>query len=120
MLKFNTIDIDLVFQKTRSLAMCFWLLVFVIKDLDLALKESTARWKVVVGHHTIRSVSIHGDTIELQSFLLPILKVISCFIIIIFFFTLIFYMLLKSQKNGVDFYVNGHDHCLEHISSNDW
>ncbi|XP_074576769.1 purple acid phosphatase 17-like [Curcuma longa] len=67
-----------------------------VKDLDLALKESTARWKVVVGHHTITSASIHGDTIELQSLLLPILK-----------------------ENGVDFYINGHDHCLEQISSND-
>ncbi|KAG6538761.1 hypothetical protein ZIOFF_003889 [Zingiber officinale] len=67
-----------------------------VKDLDLALKESPARWKVVVGHHTIRSASVHGDTIELQLLLLPILK-----------------------ENGVDFYVNGHDHCLEHISSND-
>ncbi|KAG6534429.1 hypothetical protein ZIOFF_008315 [Zingiber officinale] len=72
------------------------IVIFVRKDLDLALKESTARWKVVVGHHTIRSASVHGDTIELQLLLLPILK-----------------------ENGVDFYVNGHDHCLEHISSND-
>jgi hypothetical protein len=23
------------------------------------------------------------------------------------------------QANGVDFYINGHDHCLEHISSRD-
>ncbi|RRT81891.1 hypothetical protein GW17_00034693 [Ensete ventricosum] len=41
-----------------------------------ALKESRATWKVVVGHHTIRSVSIHRDTKELLSSLLPILKVI--------------------------------------------
>ncbi|THU52550.1 hypothetical protein C4D60_Mb10t05140 [Musa balbisiana] len=65
-------------------------------NLDSALKESRATWKVVVGHHTIRSVSIHRDTKELLSSLLPILK-----------------------THGVDLYVNGHDHCLEHISSNE-
>ncbi|KAF9587027.1 hypothetical protein IFM89_039713 [Coptis chinensis] len=49
----------------------------VLKDLESALKESKAKWKIVVGHHAIRSA------------------------------------------NDVDFYINGHDHCLEHISSND-
>ncbi|XP_042426353.1 purple acid phosphatase 3-like isoform X1 [Zingiber officinale] len=67
-----------------------------LKDLDAALKESTAPWKIVVGHHTMKSVSEHGDTPELLTLLLPVLK-----------------------SNGVDLYVNGHDHCLEHISSND-
>ncbi|CAA6674852.1 unnamed protein product [Spirodela intermedia] len=42
------------------------------------------------------SVSVHGDTMELVKQLLPVLK-----------------------ANGVDLYINGHDHCLEHISSND-
>ncbi|KAK4436794.1 Purple acid phosphatase 17 [Sesamum alatum] len=64
-----------------------------LKDLELALKESTARWKIVVGHHAIRSVGHHGDTQELVDQLLPIL-----------------------QANKVDLYVNGHDHCLERIS----
>lgn len=67
-----------------------------LKDLDMALKESSAKWKVVVGHHAIRSVSVHGDTVELVEELLPILK-----------------------DNGVDLYMNGHDHCLERISSKD-
>ncbi|CAL9131461.1 unnamed protein product [Musa textilis] len=67
-----------------------------LKDLDAALKESTAPWKIVVGHHAMRSVSEHGDTPELLALLLPVLK-----------------------DNGVDLYVNGHDHCLEHISSKD-
>ncbi|ONK65336.1 uncharacterized protein A4U43_C07F36070 [Asparagus officinalis] len=67
-----------------------------LKDLDMALKQSTATWKFVIGHHAIRSVSEHGDTPELIEHLLPIL-----------------------EANGVDFYINGHDHCLEHISSND-
>ncbi|KAK8941307.1 Purple acid phosphatase 17 [Platanthera zijinensis] len=65
-----------------------------LKDLDAALKESRAPWKFVVGHHTMRSVSEHGDTVELLDELLPILK-----------------------ENGVDLYINGHDHCLQHISS---
>ncbi|KAF8650808.1 hypothetical protein HU200_063713 [Digitaria exilis] len=68
----------------------------VLKDLNAALKQSKATWKIVIGHHAIRSVSNHGDTQELVQQLLPILK-----------------------ANGVDMYINGHDHCLEHISSRD-
>ncbi|PSR84671.1 Purple acid phosphatase [Actinidia chinensis var. chinensis] len=64
-----------------------------LKDIETAVKESTAIWKIVVGHHAIRSIGHHGDTEELVQRLLPIL-----------------------QANGVDFYMNGHDHCLEHIS----
>ncbi|XP_038983033.1 purple acid phosphatase 4-like isoform X2 [Phoenix dactylifera] len=67
-----------------------------LKDLHQALKESSAAWKIVVGHHTMRSVSDHGDTQELLTLLLPILK-----------------------SNEVDLYINGHDHCLQHISSKD-
>lgn len=63
-----------------------------LRDLELALKESTARWKIVVGHHAIRSAGHHGDTPELVERLLPILR-----------------------ANDVDFYMNGHDHCLEQI-----
>ncbi|KAK4395533.1 Purple acid phosphatase 17 [Sesamum angolense] len=67
-----------------------------LSDLEGALKESRAKWKIVVGHHPIRSVGHHGDTKELVDRLLPIL-----------------------QANKVDFYVNGHDHCLEHISDDE-
>ncbi|XWS48222.1 hypothetical protein CRYUN_Cryun13aG0055600 [Craigia yunnanensis] len=67
-----------------------------LKDVESALRESSAKWKIVVGHHAIRSVGHHGDTEELVSHLLPILK-----------------------ANNVDFYMNGHDHCLEHISDTD-
>uniref|UniRef100_J3N0M1 Purple acid phosphatase n=1 Tax=Oryza brachyantha TaxID=4533 RepID=J3N0M1_ORYBR len=67
-----------------------------LKDVDDAMKKSTATWKIAVGHHTMRSVSAHGDTQELLELLLPVLK-----------------------ENDVDFYINGHDHCLEHISSRD-
>ncbi|CAN6288566.1 unnamed protein product [Urochloa humidicola] len=67
-----------------------------LKDLDVAMKRSRAKWKVAVGHHTMRSVSAHGDTQELLQLLLPVLN-----------------------ENSVDLYINGHDHCLEHISSRD-
>ncbi|EXC05038.1 Purple acid phosphatase 3 [Morus notabilis] len=63
-----------------------------LKDVDSALKRSTAKWKIVVGHHAIKSAGHHGNTQELESQLLPIL-----------------------EENNVDFYLNGHDHCLEHI-----
>ena len=62
--------------------------------MDGATKKSRVRWKVAIGHHMMRSVSAHGDTLELLQLLLPMLK-----------------------ENGVDLYINGHDHCLEHISS---
>ncbi|KAJ4973666.1 hypothetical protein NE237_006840 [Protea cynaroides] len=67
-----------------------------LKDLDLALKESKSKWKIVVGHHTLRSAGHHGDTKELVKELLPILK-----------------------ANEVDLYINGHDHLVQHISSLD-
>ncbi|KAL8489231.1 hypothetical protein ACS0TY_025219 [Phlomoides rotata] len=47
---------------------------YVVKNLDLALQKSKARWKVVVGHHTIRSNGYHGDTQEIVDQILPILK----------------------------------------------
>jgi tartrate-resistant acid phosphatase type 5 len=45
--------------------------------LDEAMKKSNAKWKIAIGHHTIRSVSDHGETKELLDLLLPILKVYS-------------------------------------------
>ncbi|XP_010505908.1 PREDICTED: purple acid phosphatase 17-like [Camelina sativa] len=65
-------------------------------DLEVSLKSSKARWKIVVGHHAMRSIGHHGDTKELNEELLPLLK-----------------------ENGVDLYMNGHDHCLQHISDED-
>ncbi|KAM7487815.1 hypothetical protein LguiB_025299 [Lonicera macranthoides] len=67
-----------------------------LKDVDFALRKSSAKWKIVVGHHTIRSAGHHGNTEELVAKLLPIL-----------------------QANSVDLYINGHDHCLQRISSPD-
>jgi hypothetical protein len=46
------------------------------QDLDEAMKKSTATWKIAVGHHTMRSVSDHGDTKELLQLLLPVLQVL--------------------------------------------
>ncbi|PWA82757.1 purple acid phosphatase 17 [Artemisia annua] len=69
-------------------------LATLLNDVDVALKESSAKWKIVVGHHTIFSAGVHGNTEELVDKLLPIL-----------------------QENEVNLYINGHDHCLQHISS---
>jgi acid phosphatase len=61
--------------------------------LDTALGSSAAAWKIVWGHHTIRSGgSTHGDTPEMVARVLPIL-----------------------QKHGVQVYICGHDHDLQHI-----
>jgi acid phosphatase len=56
------------------------------------LAASTARWKVVVGHHPIHSGGHHGDTPELVARLKPLLA-----------------------AHGVTAYVCGHDHALQHI-----
>ncbi|XVE74568.1 hypothetical protein DITRI_Ditri12bG0027500 [Diplodiscus trichospermus] len=65
-----------------------------LMEVESTLRESTAKWKIVVGHHTIKSAGHHGNTDELAIHLLPVL-----------------------QAYDVDLYINGHDHCLEHISS---
>ncbi|KAL8142094.1 hypothetical protein V2J09_015126 [Rumex salicifolius] len=72
----------------------FFLIRDLVWSLSSALKKSKATWKIVVGHHTIKSAGHHGVTMELAAQLEPIL-----------------------QENNVDFYLNGHDHCLEHITS---
>ena len=64
-----------------------------LRWLDEQLGKSTAPWKLVVGHHTIYSGgSGHGDTPETKDLILPLLK-----------------------KHGVQAYINGHDHDLQHI-----
>ncbi|KAI3455116.1 hypothetical protein Pfo_011779 [Paulownia fortunei] len=65
-----------------------------LKNLDLALEQSRAPWKIVVGHHTMKSIGYHGDTLEIVDQVLPIL-----------------------EAHKVDMYINGHDHCLEHLSN---
>ena len=61
--------------------------------LDAQLAQSRAPWKLVIGHHTLRSGgSAHGDTAEMVDRVLPLLR-----------------------KHGVQAYINGHDHDLQHI-----
>jgi acid phosphatase len=64
-----------------------------VKWLDQALSNSTAAWKIVIGHHPIFSGgSEHGDQPELIRAINPVL-----------------------EKQGVAAYFNGHDHDLQHI-----
>lgn len=61
--------------------------------LDRELGASSATWKLVIGHHTLRSGgSAHGETPEVVALIEPLLK-----------------------KHRVQAYINGHDHDLQHI-----
>ncbi len=60
--------------------------------LAAALAGSTAEWKLVVGHHPIRSGGRHGDSAILQARIEPLLA-----------------------AHGVQAYICGHDHDLQHI-----
>ena len=62
--------------------------------LDEQLARSTAPWKVVVGHHPIRSGGRHGGSAELAQALEPLLA-----------------------RHNVQVYICGHDHCLQHIKA---
>jgi tartrate-resistant acid phosphatase type 5 len=62
--------------------------------LDTQLGAARRKWKLVVGHHTIHSGgSQHGDTPELVARLKPVLL-----------------------RHGVQAYIAGHDHDLQHIA----
>lgn len=61
-----------------------------------ALAASTARWKIVIGHHPIYSGGKHGDTPDLVKKVLPLL-----------------------HKYQVPIYFNGHDHDLQHLMTGD-
>jgi tartrate-resistant acid phosphatase type 5 len=64
-----------------------------LRWLDEQLGNSAAPWKLVIGHHTIYSGgSVHGDTPEAKELIEPLLR-----------------------KHGVQAYINGHDHDLQHI-----
>ncbi|XP_024529679.1 purple acid phosphatase 3 [Selaginella moellendorffii] len=67
-----------------------------VERLDRLLASSRATWKIVVGHHTMHSFGHHGDSVELLDQILPVL-----------------------EAHDVDAYINGHDHCLEHIKHSD-
>lgn len=60
--------------------------------LDDALARSHAPWKVVVGHHPIHTGGRHGEPPTLVNNLKPIL-----------------------EARGVQAYVAGHDHVLQHV-----
>lgn len=60
--------------------------------LDKALGQSRADWKIVFGHHPVFSGGQHGDSDDLIVNLLPILK-----------------------RHGVQAYICGHDHDMQHI-----
>jgi tartrate-resistant acid phosphatase type 5 len=62
--------------------------------LDAQLAQSRATWKVVVGHHPIRSGGKHGGSAELAQRLEPILA-----------------------RHGVQIYLCGHDHALQHVQA---
>eukprot|EP00216_Chloropicon_sp_CCMP2111_P000121 CAMPEP_0198241206 /NCGR_PEP_ID=MMETSP1446-20131203/6073_1 /TAXON_ID=1461542 ORGANISM="Unidentified sp, Strain CCMP2111" /NCGR_SAMPLE_ID=MMETSP1446 /ASSEMBLY_ACC=CAM_ASM_001112 /LENGTH=440 /DNA_ID=CAMNT_0043924011 /DNA_START=313 /DNA_END=1635 /DNA_ORIENTATION=+ len=63
-----------------------------ISNFNADLVKSQARWKIVFGHHPVRSNGSHGDTKELVELLSGTLR-----------------------GNGVDMYINGHDHILQDI-----
>jgi hypothetical protein len=65
--------------------------------LDVQLAESSAPWKVAVAHHPLFSNGDHGDVGVLQRTWGPMF-----------------------DKHGVDLYVCGHDHDLQHLQIPGW
>ena len=64
-----------------------------LRWLDAALAASPAQWKIVAAHHPVFSGgSGHGSTPELIADVKPLL-----------------------ERHGVQLYLNGHDHDLQHI-----
>lgn len=63
--------------------------------LDREIARSTARWKIVYGHHPIYSYGAHEDEVGVREVLMPILR------------------------TRVDLYLCGHDHDLQHIATED-
>lgn len=55
--------------------------------IESALKSTSAKWKIVIGHYPLLSCGFHEISTEVQSKLYPLLK-----------------------KNKVDLYASGHDH----------
>jgi tartrate-resistant acid phosphatase type 5 len=60
--------------------------------LERKLAASTAIWKIVIGHHPVYAGGEHGETNELIVLLKPLL-----------------------ERYGVQVYLNGHDHDMEHV-----
>lgn len=102
-MKVNATDeVHLIFTDTTPLIGNYWETenhpdVFCQKPeeqiawLGQTLAESTAKWKIVVGHHPVFSSSpMHGDTEELLAHFLPLF-----------------------EEFGVDAYLCGHEHDLQ-------
>lgn len=67
-----------------------------VQWLDSVLKKSTARWRVVVGHHPIRSHGAHGETPYMIRTIKPLLDMYH-----------------------VNAYYCGHDHDIQLLKSNE-
>lgn len=63
--------------------------------LEQCLTASNARWKIVVGHHPVHSGGRHGGSSALVRAVKPLM-----------------------ERYGVTLYLNGHDHCLQHVAVN--
>jgi len=63
-----------------------------VRWLERGLAASTARWKIVVGHHPVFSGRSRKETQSLAALLRPLF-----------------------ERHGVQIYLNGHNHALEHI-----
>jgi len=61
-----------------------------LRWLEDSLARSRATWKVVIGHHCIRSYGAHGPIAEIGGRIEPLL-----------------------ERHSVDLYVSGHDHDLQ-------
>jgi tartrate-resistant acid phosphatase type 5 len=53
----------------------FVYILVLLQNLSSSLEASQAKWKIAVGHHTMRSGGKHGETLELLDQVLPILEV---------------------------------------------
>lgn len=60
--------------------------------LEAVLRRSTAQWKIVCAHHPVYSSGKHGDTSALVARIEPLL-----------------------EEYGVQVYLNGHEHDMEHL-----
>jgi len=67
------------------------------KWIDEQLAATPAKWKIACAHHPFFSNGAHGDNGVLQVEWGPIFK-----------------------KRGLDFYIAGHDHDLQHLQIKDW
>eukprot|EP00271_Cylindrocystis_brebissonii_P007819 TRINITY_DN21615_c0_g1_i1.p1 TRINITY_DN21615_c0_g1~~TRINITY_DN21615_c0_g1_i1.p1 ORF type:complete len:390 (+),score=71.77 TRINITY_DN21615_c0_g1_i1:117-1286(+) len=65
-------------------------------ELRTNLASSSARWKIVISHHPVYSYGDHGTQAELLNEIKPVL-----------------------ESEGVDVFIHGHDHCIQHIKHDD-